>query len=905
MDKLYWLNEIQPRDRAKVGDKAFNLSRTMQRGYPVLPGFVVSTEFTREFLRTLSNPDCTEVLVADLPDSSLHLDVGNWWQLQQVASRLRQEMIAATLPPEWVDAIFEAASQWETSCLIFRPTVILPRGTRDKQRNLAGEYILQQSFGSLTPEVHRNHNLNNVHDENVNLSGLLESQICYCDRNQISFALKRTWSQLFRARSLVYWERTGIDLRRINFGILVQPVWDAVASGVMVGNSSFLEIQATLGLGLAITKGEVLPDYYKIKRENNTIIEQKLGQKILGYRVDNAGSILPQSNLSNLQINEHNCLITYLIDEIERQQFATPETILHQLLELSHQLTSEFGNNFGCEWTVSKQNAAEKLYLTQVTLPQTISSDYRLLIKGISAAGGRAIATAYVTTNSHTHSSQNLNQGIPARLPNNTILVVPSITVDWLHLLHNVSGIITEQGGMTSHAAILARELGIPSIINVNRATELIKNGEQLLIDGDTGEIYRVNSHTVNIRDKQSLMPEAHRIISNHSQSQLVSLVPPFVSIPPQIEEISYLPEDLPDSYLEDDLEKLPQNCMEMGELGNKIPVPELKNSPNINLRSLEASFTTIATQLLVNLSQTSSLEQVSDLPIDGLGLLRSELMAISILDGQEPHVWLQDRQQILRDRWYEQILLFAQAFAPKPIYYRSLDLPVSNIARNINIQNHEIEQTHHPNQHPNQHLRLRERGTFAYLQNSTMFELELSALAQAQQAGYQNLRLILPFVRSIEEFSFCRRKVEQAGLNRFPEFQLWIMAEVPSVLFLLPEYIKAGVQGIAIGTNDLTQLLLGVDREQGKFTEVWNQKNPAVMGAIRQLIETARKYKIPCSICGQAPILYPEIIEQLVQWGITSISVEPEAVQRTYAAIARAEKRIILEAARKQSNTD
>lgn len=185
------------------------------------------------------------------------------------------------------------------------------------------------------------------------------------------------------------------------------------------------------------------------------------------------------------------------------------------------------------------------------------------------------------------------------------------------------------------------------------------------------------------------------------------------------------------------------------------------------------------------------------------------------------------------------------------------------------------------------------------------MFELELSALAQAQQAGYQNLRLILPFVRSIEEFSFCRRKVEQAGLNRFPEFQLWIMAEVPSVLFLLPEYIKAGVQGIAIGTNDLTQLLLGVDREQGKFTEVWNQKNPAVMGAIRQLIETARKYKIPCSICGQAPILYPEIIEQLVQWGITSISVEPEAVQRTYAAIARAEKRIILEAARKQSNTD
>jgi pyruvate, water dikinase len=749
----------------------------------------------------------------------------------------------------------------------------------------------------------------------------LESQICYCDRNNISLALKRTWSQLFRARSLVYWQRTGIDLRQINFGILVQPVWDAVASGVIVGNSSFLEIQASLGLGLAITKGEVLPDYYKIKRENNTIIEQKLGNKILGYRVDNSASILPQSTPSSLHINEHSCLITYLIDDIERNQFATPQEVLHQLIQLSNQLTSEFGNNFGCEWTVSKHNTTEKLYLTQVTLPQTLSSDYRLLVKGLSAAGGRTIATAYVTSNSHPHSSQNITQdvfaqniiaqGIPAQLPNNTILVVPSITVDCLHLLHNLSGIITEQGGMTSHAAILARELGIPSIVNVNRATELIKNGEQLLIDGDTGEIYRVNSHTSDIRDKQqsfaSLMPDKYHTISNHTQPQLISLIPPFVSIPPQQEQISSFPDDLPENYLQDDSEQLDRNSQEMRELRDRIQIPELNISPNIssninpniNLRLLEEPFPAIATQLLVNLSQSSSIEQISSLPIDGLGLLRSELMAISILDGQELHTWLQERQQILCDRWYGQILLFAQAFAPKPIFYRSLDLPVSS------TQSNQIEETRHSDRDLDQHPRLKERGTFAYLQNPTMFELELTALAQVQQAGYRNLRLILPFVRSIEEFTFCRRKVEQAGLNRLSEFQLWIMAEVPSVLFLLPEYIKAGVQGIAIGTNDLTQLLLGVNREQGNFTEVWNQKNPAVMGSIRQLIETARKHNIPCSICGQAPTLYPEIIEQLVQWGITSISVEPEAVQRTYAAIARAEKRIILEAARKQLNAD
>ncbi|MEA5572867.1 putative PEP-binding protein [Calothrix sp. UHCC 0171] len=838
MDKLYWLNQVQPQDCAKVGNKAFNLSKTMQRGYPVLPGFVVSAEFTREFLRTLSSSEhTTEVLVADLPDSSLHLDVGNWRQLQQVSSRLRQEISAATVPTEWVETIFEAASQWETSCLIFRPTVIVPASS---SKNVANS-------------------------ENVNLSGLLESQICNCDRHNITLALKRTWSQLFRARSLLYWQRSGIDLRKINFAVLVQPVWDAVASGIIIGSSSFIEIQATKGLGLAMTQGEVIPDYYKIKRENNAIIEEKLGNKIVGYRLDNTTCVVPKITPSSLCLSEYNCLITYLIDEIEQQQFALPQDFLQEIINLSNRLTREFGTNFSCEWTISKQNTNETLYLTQVSLPQTLASDYRLLTQGLSAAGGRAMATAYVAKD---------YQNIPTQLPNNTIVVAPNITVDWLSLLCNASGIITEQGGMTSHAAILARELGIPSIVNVNRATELIENGEQLLVDGDTGEIYRVNFSTSDAPTHSHLNPREDKLLSFSSPS-----FPPFITTTSGQENRHHIREVYS--------EKLHKNSDEIRKFGDSIRTPELKNSPDINSRLREEwSNQIIATQLLVNLSQTNSIEQVQDLPVDGLGLLRSEMMAISILDGQELHVWLQEKKQILCDRWYEHILLFAQAFAPRPIFYRSLDLQIL-------FPNGEGQAT--------QPSRLGERGTFAYLQNSTMFELELAALAQVQKAGYSNIRLILPFVRSIEEFIFCRRQVEQAGLNQVPEFQLWIMAEVPSVLFLLPEYVKAGVQGIAIGTNDLTQLLLGVGREQGIFTQVWNQKNPAVMAAIRQLIETARENKIPCSICGQAPTLYPEIIEELVQWGITSISVEPEAVQRTYNAIARAEKRIILEAARRK----
>jgi pyruvate,water dikinase len=193
----------------------------------------------------------------------------------------------------------------------------------------------------------------------------------------------------------------------------------------------------------------------------------------------------------------------------------------------------------------------------------------------------------------------------------------------------------------------------------------------------------------------------------------------------------------------------------------------------------------------------------------------------------------------------------------------------------------------------------LGQRGTFSYVKDASIFDLELEALAAMQQSGYTNIHLLLPFVRTVEEFSFCRRRVEQAGLTNVAQFQLWIMAEVPSILFLLPEFVKAGVQGISIGTNDLTQLLLGVDRDEGELAAAFDERHPVVMQAIAQIIEMARSAQIPCSICGQAPVRYPELIDSLVRWGIRSISVEPEAVEQTYTAIARAEQRLLLEAAR------
>jgi pyruvate,water dikinase len=786
VEKLYWLDQIQLQDRTKVGDKALYLSKIMQRGYPVVPGFVVSADVWRLFLETL---DSSESLVADLPYSSLHLDVANWQQLQQVAARLREEIISAHVPQDWVSEIFEAASRWEKKCLILRPTLAVSSVT--------------QTTG--------------------NISGLLESVFCRCEEEAIAQALKQTWSQLFRARSLLYWQSVGINLQKINLGVLVQPVENAIASGLFKANTLVREIEATYGLGVALTHGEVLPDIHYIHEKTGVVKEQQLGNKILVYRVHDHQSVaVGASQSTSLLMIDNDCLLTFLLSEDEQKQYALSADYLEQVIILGNQLASELGEKLTMKWTITEAASDPQLYITQVSTPPSVVPNLYFL-KGIGAARGRIKASAYVIMNF---------QPKPEQIPKGVILIAPAITPDWLPLLNEVVGIITERGGLTSHAAILARELSIPAVVSAANATNLIQTGEGIMLDGERGEVYRSRIEIDKASDQDKTLSHQYNIIvpADHKPEQ--------------------------SQY-------------------------EFSNDKHLPM---------IATQILVNLSQPSLIEKVQNLPVDGVGLLRSELMMLNILEGKNPQNWfVGGRKAELLEVISEQIKQFARAFSPRPVLYRSLDWRPQDLP---SLSDHQVFSS------PSI---LGEHGTLSYVLNPAVFELELKALVAVQKAGYNNINLMLPFVRTVEEFVFCRRKVEQAGLTQNSHFELWIMAEVPSVLFLLPEYIKEGVAGISIGTNDLTQLILGVDREQGELAKLFNERHPAVMGAIAQLIKTAKAGGIPCSICGQAPALYPEIIDKLIEWGISSISVEPEAVERTYSAIARAEQRLLLAAARKQ----
>lgn len=194
-------------------------------------------------------------------------------------------------------------------------------------------------------------------------------------------------------------------------------------------------------------------------------------------------------------------------------------------------------------------------------------------------------------------------------------------------------------------------------------------------------------------------------------------------------------------------------------------------------------------------------------------------------------------------------------------------------------------------------------RGCYRYTREPELFGLELEALKRVRER-WPNLHLMIPFVRTGSEFAECKRLIDASGITAGRDLELWVMAEVPSVVSWLEEYVRLGVTGVSIGSNDLTQLVLGVDRDSEILAPLYDERDRAVLAVVRAIIAECKRLSITCSICGQAPSVYPEYTELLVQLGIDSVSVNPDAIESTRRAVAVAERRLMLHAARGGGDT-
>jgi pyruvate,water dikinase len=344
----------------------------------------------------------------------------------------------------------------------------------------------------------------------------------------------------------------------------------------------------------------------------------------------------------------------------------------------------------------------------------------------------------------------------------------------------------------------VSRELGIPCVVGTGRATELLRDGMAVTVDGSQGKVYEG-----------------------------------IIEIKPTVEVITQ--------------------------------------------RRLKTR-----TKVYVNLADPELADVVATRGPDGVGLLRAEFIIAHI--GEHPKYMLKrGRGQEWSDKLARGMEKFASAFYPRPVVYRTTDFK-TNEYRNLRGGEEFEEMEENP--------MLGYRGCSRYLMEEEAFALELAAIRKVREK-YDNLYLMLPFVRTPEELAGVKRLLEENGLSRDDGLVLWMMVEVPSNVILLDKFIDVGIDGISIGSNDLTQLLLGVDRDNSRLSTLFDERNEVVLWALEKTITTSARRGITSSICGQAPSFYPDLTEKLVSWGITSVSVSPDMIDRTREIVARVERKL------------
>ncbi len=291
------------------------------------------------------------------------------------------------------------------------------------------------------------------------------------------------------------------------------------------------------------------------------------------------------------------------------------------------------------------------------------------------------------------------------------------------------------------------------------------------------------------------------------------------------------------------------------------------------------------ATKVYVNLAEPERATTIARMDVDGVGLLRAEFMIAGI--GIHPKKLIADhKEQVFVDTLSEQLATFCKAFSPRPVIYRATDFKTNEYRSLKGGSLYEPEESN---------PMLGFRGAARYIADKHVFEMELAAIREVRNKyRLKNLWFMVPFVRTPEELLAVKQILSINGLTRSPSFKLFLMVEIPTNVIRLDEFLDVGVDGVSIGSNDLTMLIMGTDRDNSEVAKMFNEQDPSVLWALEKTIKTCQKRNVTCSICGQAPSDYPDLVEKLVTWGITSVSLNADAVDQVRETIFHAEQRLI-----------
>jgi pyruvate,water dikinase len=794
---IRWFSQLSIDDVALVGGKNASLGEMYQQlgphGIRVPNGFAITAEAYRYLLdRAGAWPGLRAALDG--------LDATDVDDLARRAERAREIVYGAPLPDDLATEIVDAY-----------------RGLREEY----GPQLTVAVRSSATAEDLPTASFAGQHETFLNVSG----------ETELLRSVTRCFASLFKDRAIRYRIDNGFDHFRVflSVGVMKMVRSDLAASGVVfsldtdTGFRDVVFITGAYGLGENVVQGTVDPDeFYVFKPTFNrgcrAVLRRSLGaKKIKMVYADGQGGEATRNIPTTLEEQGHFCICD---EEVLR--------LTDCAIKIEDHYSAKAGLSMPMDVEWAKDGIDGQLYIVQAR-PETVVSqkplnlleEYELEGKGPRLASGHAVGGKAASGNARiiTDPAQ-LSQFRPGE-----VLVADATTPDWGTVMKAAAAIVTNRGGRTCHAAIVARELGIPAVVGCEHATESIRPGEPVTVscaEGDVGHVY-----------------------------------------------------------------------------AGIIPVKRV----HIDLSALPRP----KTHLMLNIGNPDIAFRTSFLPNDGVGLARMEFI-INQYIGAHPMALLhpekvQDAEERARldeltrhytkpadfvvERLSEGVGTIAAAFYPKPVIVRMSDFKTNEYASLLGGRWFEPTEE-------NPMLGFRGASRYAHPAYAEGFALECAAMKRVREAmGLTNVKLMIPFCRRVEEGERVLEAMAAQGLKRGEKgLEIYVMCEVPNNVVQIDAFSKL-FDGFSIGSNDLTQLVLGVDRDSQLVAFDFDERDPGVKEMIRQTVEGARRNGRHSGICGQAPSDYPEMAEYLVEIGIDSMSLSPDTLLKTTRLVLEVERRL------------
>ncbi len=764
--------EIGENDAQKVGGKAFNLAKMIKAGFPVPPCFFVTTEAYHKFLEA-------NKLKEKILERISKIDFSDVNSLLKASEEIRSWVVQASVPEDVKDEIIRA---YHRLC------------EEDAKNSKAiGELFVAVRSSAVTEDIGK-----------ASAAGQQETFLNIKGSWNVVEAVKKCWASLFTPRAIYYREQKKLP-HDAGMGVVVQKMVNSEKSGVMFtlnpakpSETNVIVIEAVWGLGETIVQGEVTPDLYVVDKETGEIIEKKIGKKLWERIRDLSGRTVKRE----------------VPPERQEAQVLTEQEII-TTAALGKKIEEFYGRPQDIEFAVE----SGKVYIVQARPVTVLAEDVgekheeeredgeaKVLLRGLGASPG--VATGKVKIVLDLSELDKIEEG--------DILVTEMTSPDFVPAMEKSAAIITDRGGMTCHAAIVSRELGIPCIVGTGNATKVLKDGMIVTVDATRGVVYEGE---VKVSKKKKVESES-------------------------------------------------------------------KVSAGIVL-GITKEIT--ATKVKVNLAFPETVTPEIAAKADGVGLLRLEHMLTE--QGMHPVEYIrQGKQEELIKILEEGIGKVAEVFFPKPVWVRSLD------ARTDEFRHMKGGEKEPKEDNP----MLGWHGIRRSIVEKDILKCEFTAIKRLHERGLTNVHIMLPFIISVDELKAAKEIAKECNL---PEsVKIGIMVETPAAALTIEDFCKEGIAFISFGTNDLTQLTLGVDRNNEKLAKLFNPFHKAVLRQLEMVIDVCRKFGVETSICGEAGS-NPRMAEILVEFGIDSLSANIDALDTIRETVARKEKRILLEAARNVLN--